>query len=151
MVSHNAIDTIHAINNVFPFLIIHHSREKKVNRRISFYYWERSERDFTPSISLLKGWLPLDPILYEVSVIDNLRKSEIICWLSSKKSAYLVDLARYFQMTKGLNKCLIVFRSMIISILWASACRSSQVIRYCENLDSLFFNIVLSKRCHIGQ
>ena len=43
------------------------------------------------------------------------------------------------------------FGSVIISILWASACRSCQVTKYYENLDSLFFNSVWPRRCHIGQ
>lgn len=41
-------------------------------------------------------------------IIDNLSKGEIVCWLPSKKSASLVDLAKYFKLTKGLNKYLIV-------------------------------------------
>lgn len=44
-----------------------------------------------------------------MSVTQSLRSGEIICCPSSKKTAYLVDLAKYFKLSKGLNKCLIFF------------------------------------------
>lgn len=54
MVFYNVIGIIYVINNVFLFLIIYYSREKEVNRRISFYYWERFEGDFILFILFLK-------------------------------------------------------------------------------------------------
>jgi hypothetical protein len=104
--------TTHTTDNVPPFLIIHHSQEKEVKRRTSFYHRERYERDLTPFH--FSRSMPPGPYSFRNANNRNSKKKKkkkkmrpFVCCLPLKKSAYSVDLAKYFKLSKSLNKRLI--------------------------------------------